>query len=404
MRSARSFVRDLAALVAVIALSGCGSDSTAPPPSPHAGDLSITLGPPEIVFRWATDRCADYDLPDGPARLIRLGNGSVLLVDSNDPVYYVSTGADFSSLRRNCAPVLTAADRTAPETYENREWVWSPYRVGNVIHTLIHNEYHDPLVANCAPGNTGAGNPCWYNSITYAVSSNDGATFTKPSPPSHVVAPAPLRWDPTIPGANVEPQGYFEPSNIIQRPDGYYYSVFFVLSAPASPPRRGVCVMRTTTLGDPTSWRAWDGNGYNLRMESPYQTGASVPTCTLVSTSDARGSLTYNTYLKRYMLAGTTVRVMGGRPVCGFFYTLSADLITWDSIAPFKEGFVPWAPCRPSDGTNAGIDLYPSIVDHDDQTINLERPGQTPYVYYTHFNSYPLDRDLVQPRMTIVAP
>ena len=401
MRCAFSVVLNLAALLAVVVGSGCGSDSTTPS-SPRAGSLSITLGPPEVVFRWTTDRCADYDLPDGPARFIRLANGSLLLVDGDAPVNYASAGADFNSLRRNCTPVLAAADSTAAHTYENQEWVWAPYRVGSVIHALIHTEYHDPLAANCQPGNTHPGNPCWYNSITYAVSNNDGATFTKPAPPYHVVAPAPARWDPTIPGANVEPQGYFGPSNIIQRPDGYYYSVFFVLSAPASPARRGVCIMRTTTLGDQTSWRAWNGSGYNLRMESPYQTTAAVSTCALVSTSDATGSLTYSTYLKRYMLAGTTIRVVDGRPVCGFFYTLSSDLISWDSIAPFKEGLVPWSPCRPADGTDAGIDLYPSIVDHDDPTTNFERPGQTPYLYYTHFNSYPLDRDLVRRRMTMV--
>lgn len=372
-----------------------------------AGSLSITLGPPEVVFRWATHKCNESDVPDVPARLNRLSNGSLLLVDGNAPRNYVSVGPDFNSLKRNCTAVLGSADSTAPESYENQEWVWAPYRVGSVIHTLIHNEYHDPFAPNCQPGNTLPGNPCWYNSITYSASVDNGNTFTKPSPPSHAVAAAPLRWDPTNPAANTQPEGYFEPSNITQRADGYYYSVFFAIPNPASPATRGLCVMRTATLGDATSWRAWDGSGYNLHMVSPYVTGSSVPACTIVSaglTSDARGSLTYNTYLNRYMLAGTTFRVVGGRLVCGFFYTLSSDLISWDPIAPFKEGFLTFNPCKPPDGTNAGVDVYPSIVDHDDQTINFERPGQTPYVYYTHYNNNTLDRDLLRRRMIIVAP
>ena len=36
---------------------------------------------------------------------------------------------------------------------------------------------------------------------------------------------------------------------------------------------RGMCVIRTATLDDPTSWRAWDGAGFDLQMTSPYVTG-----------------------------------------------------------------------------------------------------------------------------------
>src|SRR2546425_5127549 len=141
-----------AAFLPVIAIIACRSDSTSPSPSPpHAGALSITLDPPEVVFRWTTDRCADFDLPDGPAHPVRLGNGSLLLVDGDAPVNYVSTGVDFNSLKRTCAPALAAADSTAPDTYQNQEWIWAPYRVGSVIHALIHNEYRDPLASNCQP-------------------------------------------------------------------------------------------------------------------------------------------------------------------------------------------------------------------------------------------------------------
>ena len=43
----------------------------------------------------------------------------------------------------------------------------------------------------------------------------------------------------------------------------------------------------------------------------------------------------------------------------------------------------------------------PSIVDHADSTTNFERPGRTPYLYYTRHNGgYWLDRDLVRVPLT----
>jgi hypothetical protein len=44
---------------------------------------------------------------------------------------------------------------------------------------------------------------------------------------------------------------------------------------------------------------------------------------------------------------------------------------------------------------------YPSIIDHEDSTTNFERPGRTPYLYYTRSNGgYWLDRDLVRVPLT----
>ena len=36
------------------------------------------------------------------------------------------------------------------------------------------------------------------------------------------------------------------------------------------------CVMRTQTLADPTSWRAWDGTAFELQMTDPYTGAAAV--------------------------------------------------------------------------------------------------------------------------------
>jgi hypothetical protein len=44
--------------------------------------------------------------------------------------------------------------------------------------------------------------------------------------------------------------------------------------------------------------------------------------------------------------------------------------------------------------------LFPSIIDHADPSTNFERPGRTPYLYYTRFNDGGLDRDLVRVPLT----
>jgi len=155
--------------------------------------ISVSVGTTkEVVFRGATDRCSELDVPDMPARFVRAEDGSLVLIASDAPRNYLSRGVDFNSLRRDCSPpALVSADRIDPQSYENQEWLWAVYREGSNWHALIHNEYHDPIASTCKPGDTSPGNPCWYNSITYAVSTNGGRSFAKPLAPAHVVAPAP---------------------------------------------------------------------------------------------------------------------------------------------------------------------------------------------------------------------
>ena len=152
--------------------------------------ITFSFGAEETVFAWSTDRCNVYDLPDVPAHVVRVADGSLVLMASDAPENYVMVGSDFSSLHRVCSqPALISGDNYYPETYDNQEWIHSIYRQGAVIHAVITNEYHDPFAFNCAPGYSLPGNPCWYNSITYAFSTNGGFTFTHPTPPAHVVAP-----------------------------------------------------------------------------------------------------------------------------------------------------------------------------------------------------------------------
>lgn len=361
--------------------------------------ITFTFGAEETVFDYTVDRCEALDLPDVRAHVVRTADGSLVLMAADGPRNYVMVGRDFSSLHRICShPALISGDSYYPETYENWEWIHSLYLQGGIIHALITNEYHDPFSPYCTQGYTGPGNPCWYNSITYAFSSDEGHTFTHAVPPGHVVAPPWEKWDAST--GTPTPYGYFFPSNIVLGSDNAYYSLIFSWARAGD---TSMCLMRTLTLEDPASWRAWDGTGFNLEMTSPY-TGEAPPRCTAVISPPQVlvGSLTYNMYLAKYMLVGEGTVGGPAQPICGVFYELSSDLINWSPMRLLRFAPIPWSgDCYPQGGYI--FNAYSSIIDHDDATINFEKPGRSPYVYYTRFNDTAYDRDLVRIRVTITA-
>jgi len=378
--------------------------------------VSATVGDKELVFDHTTDRCAYWDIPDNPARFVRDADGELVLFGGNAPIYYVSRGADFDSLARVCdPPALVSADLRTPESYENWEWLWSIYREGPNWHALIHNEFHDTVAPTCKVGDPSAANPCWYNSLTYGVSTDGARSFVKPGAPAHVVAPTPSAWSPPLPGTPpwfrdyYYLEGYVNPSNIILGPEDYYYAIIPALLNEGR--EEGACGLRTRTLSDPASWRAWDGNGFNLALESPYQTGGEAPACEFLPApkDEARVvssfSLTYNTYLGRYMLVTEWGDPSDPNDLrCGIYFSLSTDLIHWSEfqeITPARVGDDhSLRRCPPDDTTPGQLEpvrvQYASIIDHEDSSINFERPGRTPYLYYTRHNDGGGDRDLVR--------
>jgi hypothetical protein len=383
-----------------------GSQALTITPMPRIG---VAIGAAkELVFDYTTDRCYDLDLPDQPARFVRAEDGSLVLIDGNAPRAYISRGADFNSLKRDCRqPSLVSALRPTPESYESMEWLWAVYRDGDRWHALIHNEYHDPVATACLPGDPTPANRCWYNSITYAVSTDGARSFTKPFAPAHVVAPAPNAWVPPpspVPNGEYAVEGYFNPSNIVRANDGYYYSFLMAIPTRNWSRPQGLCVFRTATLDEPASWRAWDGNGFSLRMTSPYVTGSPAPVCTFLQKVLTIGHVVYSTYLERYLFVSPAAGAspIDGRSVCGFFFSLSADLIHWTNHKLLAEAQLPWCaadPQRPWMLESVPV-MYPSIVDHLDTTINFERAGRSPYLYYTRMNEEGTFGDVVRVPLT----
>lgn len=381
--------------------SGAGADARPlPEPGQTRGDtIIVDSGAVEVVWDYRRSACDRRDFPDVPARAIRLLDGSIALSGGNSRGSFFLYGPDFSHLERECgaAPLPSPNDPSA-ESRRNRYWIASPFRTGDTVHALVHNEFHDPSAPECRPGDTGPSNPCWYSSVVYAFSTDGARTFTEPPTGARVVAPAPMRWHPTRDqpvGRRVRRLGYFSPTNVIHGPDGYLYAMLRVIPDPADPAKIGVCPMRTLTPDDPSSWRTWDGSTYGLEMLDPYTVDGDdgVPSCDPVSNRDLRGftgSLTFSTTIGKYMLIGPrSVAPRGDEPNCGFAYSVSDDLVNWSRPVIFYFARLSQrnAPC-----TDRGefVANYPSLIDHADTTVNFERSGSEPHLYFVR---WPHDRN-----------
>ncbi len=398
--------------------------------TPKLEKVSVALGATETVFDWTTQSCnkdtTGLDLPDNDARAVRLGDGSILMITNDAPDNFVMKGPDFNNLKRVCdAPALASAKSPNAYTFANYEWIWSVYRIGNTLHALIHNEYHDPVAENCKIGDLSPANPCNWTNLTYATSPDNGSsgqiTFTASPAPNRVVASLPSPWNAGVlggPTPNV--LGYLSPSNIIQHTDGYYYAFFDSDTSPSAngPAVGGACLMRTGSLADPAGWRAWDGFGFTIKMDAPYSYAGSVPTpqptgkpfCTPVSQTTILGftpdSVSWNTYLGRYLGVGYGKFAPSGSIVCGFYFSLSDDLIAWTEPQLLLPGNFPVGGACPAPNESIGTYNYPSLIDHGSSDVNFNTSDNTAYLYYMNDIGFPsdLNRNLVRRPVTFTKP
>jgi hypothetical protein len=365
-----------------------------PVPTPDPLPPMAVVGPVEVVFDWTTDRCAPEDIPDSPARAYRDDQGRVQLIAS----HYVSrrwVGADLNTAVHECAIVATSDRNPDSAQFNDVEWILSPYTEdGRTIYALVSNEYQ----GHTHPGQCPSGEylPCWQNSITLAVSTDAGASFADAAPPpQHMVAAMPYPYQP---GAG--PFGVFESSNILKDAEGYYYA--FVRVDEFRSEQQRVCLIRTVNLANPRSWRAWDGAGFSVIFTDPYVEPldlAIVPQCAAIS-PDALGvinsSVTFNTFLNRFVMVGTTAKYIRGREVWGVYYSFSDDLIHWDERILLLETELPWT----YEAGDPNPILYPSILDPQSPSRNFETTGKRAYLYFTQINvergEMTFDRDLVR--------
>jgi hypothetical protein len=381
----------LAVALAALSLALAAGPGRAAPPA----RLTV-VGAPQVVFDWSSEACSPNEEADLPARALRDASGQVELFLSHY-VNYRLVGHSLRWLHPDCRPVMASPENGHPAAFADRQWIGSlSSRDGQTVWALVHDEYQ----GNRHPGHCPSGSyyGCWYNSITLARSRDGGRSF-QPVPGRRLVAAPSFRFRP-----GVRPLGIFGPSNIVRGPDGALYSLLGVRDLSG---RRGVCPVRTRTIGSAASWRASDGHGFSLRFGDPYR-GAQRPRlpCRLVAAgriAEMTESLTFNTVLDRYLLVGLAPPgpLSVGPKVWGIYYSTSTDLIHWTprtliTRAVSKQSFRCGGPSPIA---------YPSLIDPHSRSRTFATSGAHPYLYYTQFNYRDCrqteDRDLARMRLSI---
>lgn len=353
-------------------------------------------GDEEMVFDWTSDRCEDEHIPDISARAIRNAEGLVQLYVSHY-VTYRMVGSDLDSVVTDCTLTMASAFDPDPSRFDEAGWIAAPYTEdGTTVHAVIHNEYRgfvfDPA-DRCPLGDYLS---CIDVTLTMAKSTDGGATFSHiAEPPDHLFASLP---DVYI--AEGEPSGLWQTSNLVAPGDGYHYLLTNINAYDIpTDARQWTCLLRSDDLDDPSSWRYWDGVGFDGVFVDPYRVEADrEEICAPISRSsigaEIMETVVYDDATGRYVALGASNDPATGG-TWGVYYSFSEDLIDWSPRQLLLE-----LPVNASVG-DAGEELfyaYPAIIDPDSPSLNFDTTDGEAYLYIARLNEggNSLDRDLVR--------
>lgn len=388
-RAIRMLLR--AAAIASVAGGTAGADGgeKARPPSIVIRPTSDVV----VVFRKSAEGCDQDDIPDAPARALRLADGSIAVFAANQK-NRVLRGANLLSVHPDCAVVFTGRWTADPAMYDDRLWLAGTWTAdGTNVIALVHSEYQGSRHAGQCP--SGRYIDCWYNTITLAASHDGARSFTRASGGGALVASIPYRYDPQA-GRQI---GYFNPSNLVER-DGVIYAMMWTTGYREQ--SAGNCLIRTEHLDAPASWRAWDGSAFSIQFIDPYRSKAppAAHVCQAIDRDHLRGPVVS---LVRHASSGAYVALFVGANPAGdvglpwaVFASGSWDLVHWSPprlVMPVARfGAMACAAAAPL--------AYPSLLDPDSPSINFDIVGDTAQLFLTRFNldgcRTSLDRDLVR--------
>jgi hypothetical protein len=177
----------------------------------------------------------------------------------------------------------------------------------------------------------------------------------------------------------------------------FYYAL--INNWPHQAQRFGSCLIRTTALFDPGSWRGWDGKGFNIQFVNPYREAIARPeehVCEPVLAGTAESLL-------RHRPSGTFLVTQftpdGFDGPAGFYIQASRDLIRWSK----PRLLVSVEDLRASDGPGKWTYEYASLLDPASTDRNFGDVSDNPYLYYVRSdgNHPPYARVLFRKRISL---
>ena len=351
-----------------------------------AGAGPRVVGAPETVFDWSSAACADWDIPDTPARAWRSADGMVHLLAGAEESR-ASVGPDLDEVEHDCTVLHRGAHSDDPGAYDDRAWIHATYAEGDRVTALAHVEFHGHRRPGlCASRDRG---DCWRNAIVELRSDDGGRTFRRVG----LVAALPYRYA----GEGAGRSGYFNPSNIIRRGD---YLHAFVMAERTGAQRRGPCLLRRPLGGGPGDWRGWDGGGFTVRFADPYREDLADPARHVCAPVEGIGS-TLSSVVER---AGTYLAVTAAtraRPDAaersGIYWTISRDLVHWSPPALLWAAPLLWRRGCAAPAAYA----YPALLDGDSASASFETVDDGFWLYLVEMRLGPgcsvgRDRDLIR--------
>lgn len=357
------------------------SDGAAAAPSVTAA----FTGPVQLVadYEAIKDRCDPADTPDEPARAFRDSQNNVHLIVSISNTRAL-IGPSLDRVTQNCHVLHASPQDGYPQDFSDNHWLMSFYTADGInIAALVHTEFDGfAMQGVCSPKSLKASYAnCWWNTITYAFSSDGGQNFSEPPPPKNLVAAPPYPFDPN----NLKgPDGYNGPTEIV-RSGGYFYAL--INDWPFMAQQFGPCLMRTANPFDPQSWRAWDGTAFTVQFVDPYTAQNVNPAqhvCAPVYAGDAQTLVVDQTTGDFIATSFAEDTRYGPKP--GLYIFVSPDLIHW-SRATYGEGQVAGSESYATASDARYSYGYFSLLDPTSSDLDFATVSATPYAYFVRFDA-----------------
>ena len=333
--------------------------------SPARGQALLVAGEPVVVAHG--NACGAWDIPDSPARAMRLADDQILLIAAhfnNVPL----VGPDLAALAPVCGTQSLGREDADPAAFDDRWWIQAivPGRPRGVLAVASHEFDGRRHPGACRATGPGA---CWYSSIVLAQTAGDDLHFRLLDPGVRVIASPERPYDP---GSSVR-VGFFSVSNIL-RSGGFAY--MFVYAENTNGIARGNCLLRASedALG---TWRAFLETDFTSDL-------ARGGRCTPVKGLD--------TPLRSFVVlpdgSFAAVTFAGRAETEGVYLLRSESLMAWDEKSLFLPAHSPYVVM----GCGTFYE-YPSLLEWSSGDPQFDRLNRTPSLLLSRFNFEDCKRD-----------